>query len=176
MKNEVNYKIIKAIKSFKILINVINPLENENDIIEIITKLISNEWYTQKITAISLISIIIPFVSSENKNLLTHYIVKLSDDDNSYVKKELCSNLKVKFNFNKDFFGLIEDKIYISLIQKYLKDENDNIKLYIIDNLIVIKNKDLTILSGSIINIIKEIANNDLWKVRITFADKINEV
>ena len=74
-------------------------MENENDIIEIITKLISNEWYTQKITAISLISIMFPYVTTENKNLLTHYIVKLSDDENSYVKKELCSNLKVKNYF-----------------------------------------------------------------------------
>ena len=64
----------------------------------------------------------------------------------------------------------------MSLIQKYLKDENDNIKLFIIDNLVVMKNRDLTSFEISITNIIKEMANNDLWKVRITFAEKINEV
>ena len=72
-----------------------HPIDIENDVINIISKLASNDWYTQKITAISLISILIPFVNPENRIFLSNYILNYSNEDNSSVKKELCSSLKV---------------------------------------------------------------------------------
>ena len=61
-------------------------------------------------------------------------------------------------------------------MQKIIKDENDGIKIYIIDNILSINNKDLAIYNEAVRSLIQDIANNDLWKVRIVIAEKIVEV
>ena len=64
----------------------------------------------------------------------------------------------------------------MSILQKLLNDENDSIKIFIIDNILIMNNKDLTFYNENIRSVIQEIANNDLWKVRIIIAEKIIEV
>jgi len=61
-------------------------------------------------------------------------------------------------------------------MQKIIKDENDGIKIYIIDNILSMNNKDLAIYNEAVRSLIQDIANNDLWKVRIVIAEKIVEV
>ncbi len=85
----------KAIKSFKTLLESTLPLENENELINIIIKIASNEWYTQRITAISLIPCILEHLTNENRSMLINYLINFSKDENILIKKEISSNLKV---------------------------------------------------------------------------------
>lgn len=67
----------------------------------IITKIASNEWYTQRITSISLISCILEHLGLENRNMLTNYLINFSKDENIIIKKEISSNLKVNLFLSK---------------------------------------------------------------------------
>jgi hypothetical protein len=90
-----HYFSTKAIKSFKTLLSSTLPLENENELMSIITKIASNEWYTQRITAISLIPCILEHLTLENRNVLINYLTNFSKDENIFIKKEISSNLTV---------------------------------------------------------------------------------
>jgi hypothetical protein len=74
---------------------VINPSELENSIIDIISKLLSSDSVTNKLSIIVLIPLILPYASSTNKNNLTQLYLKLCVNDNVYVKREASLNAKV---------------------------------------------------------------------------------
>jgi surface polysaccharide O-acyltransferase-like enzyme len=85
----------KAIKSFKNLLYSTIPLDNETELMNIITKIASNEWYTHRITAIYLFPCILQQISNENRIIITNFLINFSKDENILIKKEISSNLKV---------------------------------------------------------------------------------
>jgi hypothetical protein len=72
---------------------------------------------------------------------------------------------------------VIDDESYMKIISIFIKDPNDNIRVNSIDNLVVLRNHKTPLkFQEFIINCFSVIVNDESWRIRYTFADKIHEV
>jgi hypothetical protein len=60
----------EALNSYKLILLQINPAEIENEIFDLIQRLLAKEYSTHKIPAINLIPAIYPFLSQSNKSII----------------------------------------------------------------------------------------------------------
>ena len=60
----------EALNSYKLILLQINPSEIENDIFDLIQKLLGKEYSTHKIPAINLLPAIYPFLNQSNKSIV----------------------------------------------------------------------------------------------------------
>jgi len=63
----------EALNSYKLILLQINPTDLENDIIDLIQRLLSKEYVTHKIPAIYLFPVIYPYLSQSNKSIVVKY-------------------------------------------------------------------------------------------------------
>jgi len=58
-------------------------------------------------------------------------------------KKRYLQTSRFNKFYPKEFYGLIDTNTYINILQTVVKDDNDNIKLSLIDNILIMNNEDL---------------------------------
>lgn len=160
----------EALITFKIILSLVNPSDYENDLVDLITRLANSEYANQRQSAINLISPVYKFLNSTNKNTMANFLIKFAAEESPLIKRELSNSLK-------DYAGLIEDDAYISIVNTFIQDSNDTIRLPLMDALVELKNNiNLKNLQAYIMETIEKLAVDESWRVRLTVADKIHEI
>jgi serine/threonine-protein phosphatase 2A regulatory subunit A len=163
----------KAIGSLKKVLTSIDCKKNEDVIMKMIRGFTSADFHTAKAAASSLITTIYPNISVSSQNELLTIYTNLCNDELPLVRKAAGQNLRdlVKSLSNANEAGLLN--CYNTL----LKDDQDFVKLYLIDALIAFA-KCFT--SAKINSIIlpqaKLLAEDPSWRIRYTVAEKIFEL
>ena len=76
-----------------------------------------------------------------------------------------------------DLVNVIDEELYLKLLNQLLKETNDNIRGTIIEGLIALKlSKQLSKHYEFIFNILQTLSSDENWRIKYILADKINEV
>ena len=71
----------------------------------------------------------------------------------------------------------MDDDNYMKIITIFLKDPNDNIRVNIVESLVILKSlKNVAKFNDFIINCFNSLVNDESWRIRYTFADKLHDV
>ena len=163
----------EAINSMENILKQIGNIKDiENDLINFIKKFYNGEEINQKITSINLIILVYKYLEDKNNNkkILIKYLDNFIESDNIAIKKEFIKEIiKIVNYLNIDYIK----KIIISLI----KNENENIKIDIINLIINLKShKDNIIILDYIYNIIQILSEDINNNVRLYLINNICEL
>ena len=98
------------------------------------------------------------------------YVTNLFREECAMIRKELSFALK-------DFTMFFEIELLCNFILNLQKDTNDSIRIYLMDTIVSLKlNPDIERAYEFISNTIIALSNDESWRVRLTVADKVNEI
>lgn len=154
---------------------IIKDIGNVNEIEEILMNMINNlynsEDINQKISAMNLLIFLYKDLNNNNKNTALIFFDKFLVDEAISIKKELLKEIiEISLLLSIDYI-----KKMITII---LKDKTDSMRIDIISIIMSIKtHPNITKLIDFISNdLIPKLAEDTNWRVRLTVADKLNEI
>eukprot|EP00331_Platyophrya_macrostoma_P022532 CAMPEP_0176453318 /NCGR_PEP_ID=MMETSP0127-20121128/29152_1 /TAXON_ID=938130 /ORGANISM="Platyophrya macrostoma, Strain WH" /LENGTH=578 /DNA_ID=CAMNT_0017842125 /DNA_START=154 /DNA_END=1890 /DNA_ORIENTATION=+ len=165
----------KAIAGFKRVLAKVDIKKSEENIMGIIKRFVSADYHTAKGAAASIIPTVYPMVSSNSQSDLLQIYALLSTDEVPLVRKFAAMNLK---DFVKLLPNTSETDLF-NILKTFLKDEQDFVRLYVIDGLVAFAkayNGNAQKLNTAIIPILKTLAEDATWRTRYTVSDKVVEL
>ncbi|MCQ2818572.1 MAG: hypothetical protein MJ252_14990 [archaeon] len=150
--------IQKEINNFKLL---------EDGFMEMINRLGSNESENQIISCINLICFTYNYFSEKNKNLCREFIKKFSTHPSLNIKKELGDKIM-------DIMIYLPSNLVIYILENTANDNNDNIKMKVMDLIIAsVNHPNLNDICDTIIKNILKFNKSENWRLRIAVGDKL---
>jgi len=162
----------KAVVAFKKALTKVDIKKNEETIMGIIKRFVSEDFHTSKGAAASLIPTVYPLVSQNYQSDLLQIYGLLCTDDVPLVRKFASMYLK---DFVKLLPNANEAELY-NYLKAFLKDEQDFVRLYVIDALVAFAkafNNNSQKLNTYVIPVLKTLAEDSTWRIRYTVSDKI---
>lgn len=137
---------------------------------DIINKLSSQDFNSQKLSVLNVISSIIGSVGATQKASLCALLKKYSADASPLIKKELGILLK-------DFSLCLDDDLIVDIISNILKEKSEFSKIPLFEAIVSLGNhKNISKLQDFIANSISALAGDECWRVRYSVAEKLHEV
>ena len=162
--------------SIKIIFGIIKSFDLiENDIIDLAVLLNSKEEISDKLSCINVIALIYPNLTKEhNKSQCYPLLTEFTHSQYQMIKIELSLSLKL-------FASSLTLQQIDGFISSFLEEKNDQIRIYIMDALVSIKNNTTNQSSLSAYNdlfykVITKLSSDESWRVRLTVADKISDL
>jgi serine/threonine-protein phosphatase 2A regulatory subunit A len=161
----------ETINSIKLIVNQIGKVsEVENDLMSMINNLYNSEDINQKKSAMNLLIFLFKDLNKNNKNIAIGYFDKFVVDNNISIRKELLNEIR-------DITLLLPIDYIKKLINVILKDKNDSMRIDIISIIMSIRqHPNINEFIDVIYDLIPKLAEDTNWRVRLTVADKLNEI
>ncbi|CAK85473.1 unnamed protein product (macronuclear) [Paramecium tetraurelia] len=140
----------------------------------IIKRLNDSDYYLAKNAVVILVPAILNQVSQNNQNDLINIILKISQDQIPQVRKFSSMYFQV---FRYIIAGFINETFIQNTLNSFIKDEQDFIRMYIVDALIASsKTAFFQKQQNFVLNMFKQLAEDQSWRVRYYFCDKLAEI
>jgi serine/threonine-protein phosphatase 2A regulatory subunit A len=161
----------ETINTIKLIVNQIGKVnEIENDLMSMINNLYISEDINQKKSAMNLLMFLFKDLNKNNKNTAINYFDKFVVDNNISIRKELLNEIR-------DITLLLPIDYIKKLINVILKDKNDSMRIDIISIIMSIRqHPNINEFIDVIYDLIPKLAEDTNWRVRLTVADKLNEI
>jgi serine/threonine-protein phosphatase 2A regulatory subunit A len=161
----------ETINTIKLIVNQIGKVnEIENDLMSMINNLYTSEDINQKKSAMNLLMFLFKDLNKNNKNVAINYFDKFVVDNNISIRKELLNEIR-------DITLLLPMDYIKKLINVILKDKNDSMRIDIISIIMSIRqHPNINEFIDVIYDLIPKLAEDTNWRVRLTVADKLNEI
>eukprot|EP01015_Nassula_variabilis_P021184 TRINITY_DN3751_c0_g1_i3.p1 TRINITY_DN3751_c0_g1~~TRINITY_DN3751_c0_g1_i3.p1 ORF type:complete len:303 (+),score=30.01 TRINITY_DN3751_c0_g1_i3:164-1072(+) len=163
----------KATNSLKNVINTINVAQNEEIVVGLVKRLSNCDYHSAKGAAAS----IIPFIYSKVSSAAQSEFLKIYI---SMIKSDIPTIRKNATIFLKDLVILIPktpENDMISLIKLIIKDDQDYVRLYIMDSIVSLAKAIPPAKHASIVfPLLKVLAEDPSWRIRYVVCDKINDL
>ncbi|CAD8059843.1 unnamed protein product [Paramecium sonneborni] len=141
--------------------------------IGIIKRLNDSDYYMAKNAVAILIPAIFNQVSQNNQNELINIYLKMSQDQIPQVRKFAS----MYFQDLVKHFPLVNEAFIQNILNSFIKDEQDFIRMYIVDSLIqTSKTPFFQKQQNFILNMFKQLAEDQSWRVRYYLCDKLAEI
>ncbi len=136
----------------------------------LINKFYSSDDVNQKLSALNIIILVYQNLEENNKKTVINFLENFSNSNNLSIRKELISELiKITKYLNID--------IIKKFIETLIKDENENIKVDIINLIISLKDhKDLLQIIDYIYDLIQKLSEDLNFKVRLSLINNFPEI
>ena len=161
----------EAINSLKNILNQIGNIKDiEKELMNLINKFYSSDDVNQKLSALNIIILVYQNLEESNKKIVINFLENFSNSNNLSIRKELISELiKITKYLNID--------IIKKFIETLIKDENENIKVDIINLIISLKDhKDLLQIIDYIYDLIQKLSEDLNFKVRLSLINNLPEI
>ena len=161
----------EAINSLKNILNQIGNIKDiEKELMNLINKFYSSDDVNQKLSALNIIILVYQNLEESNKKIVINFLENFSNSNNLSIRKELISELiKITKYLNID--------IIKKFIETLIKDENENIKVDIINLIISLKDhKDLLQIIDYIYDLIQKLSEDLNFKVRLSLINSLPEI
>ena len=161
----------EAINSLKNILNQIGNIKDiEKELMNLINKFYSSDDVNQKLSALNIIILAYQNLEESNKKTVINFLENFSNSNNLSIRKELISELiKITKYLNID--------IIKKFIETLIKDENENIKVDIINLIISLKDhKDLLQIIDYIYDLIQKLSEDLNFKVRLSLINNLPEI
>ena len=161
----------EAINSLKNILNQIGNIKDiEKELMNLINKFYSSDDVNQKLSALNIIILVYQNLEESNKKIVINFLENFSNSNNLSIRKELISELiKITKYLNID--------IIKKFIETLIKDENENIKVDIINLIISLKDhKDLLQIIDYIYDLIQKLSEDLNLKVRLSLINSLPEI
>jgi len=161
----------EAINSLKNILNQIGNIKDiEKELMNLINKFYSSDDVNQKLSALNIIILVYQNLEESNKKIVINFLENFSNSNNLSIRKELKSELiKITKYLNID--------IIKKFIETLVKDENENIKVDIINLIISLKeHKDLLQIIDYIYDLIQKLSEDLNFKVRLSLINNLPEI
>ena len=161
----------EAINSLKNILNQIGNIKDiEKELMNLINKFYSSDDVNQKLSALNIIILVYQNLEESNKKIVINFLENFSNSNNLSIRKELISELiKITKYLNID--------IIKKFIETLIKDENENIKIDIINLIISLKDhKDLLQIIDYIYDLIQKLSEDLNFKVRLSLINNFPEI
>ena len=161
----------EAINSLKNILNQIGNIKDiEKELMNLINKFYSSDDVNQKLSALNIIILVYQNLEENNKKIVINFLENFSNSNNLSIRKELISELiKITKYLNID--------IIKKFIETLIKDENENIKVDIINLIISLKDhKDLLQIIDYIYDLIQKLSEDLNFKVRLSLINNLPEI
>ena len=161
----------EAINSLQNILHQMNNIkEIENQMMNLIKKFYVSDDINQKLSAMNLIVLLYKDLGENNKIIVINYLENFSNSDNLNVKKEFMSEIiKISNYLSIDYIK--------KFINTMMKEENENIKIDIINFIISLKeHKDLLLLLDYIYELIQKLSEDINFKVRLFLINNLSEI
>ena len=161
----------EAINSLKNILNQIGNIKDiEKELMNLINKFYSSDDVNQKLSALNIIILVYQNLEESNKKIVINFLENFSNSNNLSIRKELISELiKITKYLNID--------IIKKFIETLIKDENENIKVDIINLIISLKeHKDLLQIIDYIYDLIQKLSEDLNFKVRLSLINNFPEI
>lgn len=149
----------------------LSPKHVQTTFVPLVMELISEEWFTGRLTSSLLIPTAYPKATSKQKEKLRMFYHRLCHDEMPMVRKAAAGKIgKYAKNVEKE----VLDEEIIPNYAELTQDEHDNIKLAATENL-----HELVALSPSsktLLSIAKDAVNDKSWKIRLCIAKQIDSL
>ena len=161
----------ETINTIKLIVNQIGKVnEIENDLMSMINNLYTSEDINQKKSAMNLLMFLFKDLNKNNKSIAINYFDKFVVDNNISIRKELLNEIQ-------DITLLLPIDYIKKLINIILKDKNDSMRIDIISIIMSIRqHQNINEFIEVIYDLIPKLAEDTNWRVRLTVADKLNEI
>ena len=161
----------EAINSLQNILHQMNNIkEIENQMMNLIKKFYVSDDINQKLSAMNLIVLLYKDLGENNKIIVINYLENFSNSDNLNVKKEFMSEIiKISNYLSIDYIK--------KFINTMMKEENENIKIDIINFIISLKeHKDLLLLLDYIYELIQKLSEDINFKVKLFLINNLSEI
>ena len=161
----------EAINSLKNILNQIGNIKDiEKELMNLINKFYSSDDVNQKLSALNIIILVYQSLEESNQKIVINFLENFSNSNNLSIRKELISELiKITKYLNID--------IIKKFIETLIKDENENIKVDIINLIISLKeHKDLLQIFDYIYDLIQKLSEDLNFKVRLSLINNLPEI
>ena len=161
----------EAINSLKNILNQIGNIKDiEKELMNLINKFYSSDDVNQKLSALNIIILVYQNLEENNQKIVINFLENFSNSNNLSIRKELISELiKITKYLNID--------IIKKFIETLIKDENENIKVDIINLIISLKDhKDLLQIIDYIYDLIQKLSEDLNFKVRLSLINNLPEI
>ena len=161
----------ETINTIKLIVNQIGKVnEIENDLMSMINNLYTSEDINQKKSAMNLLMFLFKDLNKNNKSIAINYFDKFVVDNNISIGKELLNEIQ-------DITLLLPIDYIKKLINIILKDKNDSMRIDIISIIMSIRqHQNINEFIEVIYDLVPKLAEDTNWRVRLTVADKLNEI
>ncbi|CAD8061663.1 unnamed protein product [Paramecium sonneborni] len=141
--------------------------------IGIIKRLNDSDYYMAKNAVVILIPAIINQVSQNNQNDLINIVLKISQDQIPQVRKFSS----MYFQDLVRHYPIVNDAFIQNILNSFIKDEQDFIRMYIVDSLIASsKTAFFQKQQNFVLNMFKQLAEDQSWRVRYYFCEKLADI
>ena len=161
----------ETINTIKLIVKQIgNVNEIENDLISMINNLYISEDINQRKSAMNLLMFLYKDLNKNNKTIAINYFDKFVVDNNISIRKELLNEII-------DITLMLPIDYIKKLITVILKDKNDSMRIDIINIILSIRqHPNINEFIEVIYDLVPKLAEDTNWRVRLTVADKLNEI
>ena len=161
----------ETINTIKLIVNQIGKVnEIENDLMSMINNLYASEDINQKKSAMNLLMFLFKDLNKNNKSIAINYFDKFVVDNSISIRKELLKEIQ-------DITLLLPIDYIKKLINIILKDKNDSMRIDIISIIMSIRqHQNINEFIEVIYDLVPKLAEDTNWRVRLTVADKLNEI
>lgn len=161
----------ETINTIKLIVKQIgNVNEIENDLISMINNLYISEDINQRKSAMNLLMFLYKDLNKNNKTIAINYFDKFVVDNNISIRKELLNEII-------DITLMLPIDYIKKLIAVILKDKNDSMRIDIINIILSIRqHPNINEFIEVIYDLVPKLAEDTNWRVRLTVADKLNEI
>ena len=161
----------EAINSLKEIFKQIGNInEIEKDLMNLIKKFYISEDVNQKLSAMNLIILIYKDLDENNKKIVLDFLENFSNSQNLIIRKELISEI-IKIN---NYLSIESIKTFITTA---IKDENENIKVEIINLIINLKeHRELFLILDYIFDLVQKLSEDINNKVRLSLINNLIQI
>ena len=161
--NEENNVREKAVQSLNLIAGRLPSKVIEEAYLPVLNSLAVNDWYSARIAACSLFSVIFPKLAPEQQGELVKLFVSLGKDDTPMVRRAAASNLG-------SLCSVVSHADLGRLLEGLSTDEHDSVRQAVLESVakLVPKYKDL-------IQLVKKLAKDKSWRVRYTLVEHVQE-
>jgi len=145
----------------------------EENVAQLIRRLVNGDYFTAKGAACAIIPGVFPLCSPNLQNELVRIYTALSNDETPLTRKFASMHLR----YLMKYLNSGNETELINSVKTFMKDDQDFVKLYIVDSLVVLGQ----VLSpqkhaNNVIIFVRSLAEDPSWRIRYTIADKIYEL
>ncbi|KAL4475589.1 hypothetical protein ABPG72_009278 [Tetrahymena utriculariae] len=163
----------KAAQSLKKLIQLIDVKKNEEMLINLSKRLNESGYYLTKGPLSAIIPSFYEKSSPQFQSEMNNYYLKFAQDDVPYVRKQASINLK---DFVKSGAGKNES-VVIQIINTLIKDEQDLVRLYIVDAVVAFVVKDTEKKQyNQLLQFLQTLSADVSWRIKYYFCEKLADI
>ena len=159
-----------SLNLYKTLLKECLQYEKDFDPYEFVTKLSNSISQKYRIGFLMIIPSVFRHLNSNQKGRVCSFLKQFSYEGTEYLKKLLAIYLK-------ELAFCIQEDVFISISNILLENQNDNIRVPIINSIVGMKyNQNLNSYQSHIQKVVSIVGTDSSWRVRYTLAASVNEL